>query len=332
MTQIQRREMLGALAAGGIAAALPGSVLAQDKKLDNVRMTVGFPAGDMADNIARIFSEAIRGKYAENIIVDNKPGAAARVATQAFVKYRVDGTEVLFTPGAMVVLFPHVFQQMPYDSLKDLRPVTKIASTAFGLAVGPGCPAEVKTLADYLAWAKKDPKNASYATSGAGSGIHLTAEYLASLSKTPLNMVAYKGASPAAADLVAGQIPAQMATIPSLIEHARAGKIRFLGVSSGERFKQLPNVPTFKEQGFPQLVTDDWFGFFLPASASTAQAESLNRSILNAMRDPKVVTQLENMGLIIGPTANPGEFATLIANEYKRWGDIAKTVNFKPMA
>lgn len=332
MTRFQRRELLGALAAGGMAAALPGAVLAQERKIDNARVTVGFPAGDMADNIARIFSEQIRGKYAENVIVDNKPGAAARVAIQSFIKYRGDGTEALFTPGAMIVLFPHVFQQLPYDPLKDLRPVTKIANAAFGLAVGPGCPAEVKTLADYLAWAKKDPKNASYATSGGGSGIHLTAEYLASLSNTPLNMVAYKGASPAAADLVAGQIPAQMATIPSLIEHARAGKIRFLAISSGERHKLLPNVPTFKEQGFAQLVTDDWFGFFLPASASAAQADSMNRSILNALRDPKVVAQLENMGLIMGPTATPADFAALVASEYKRWADIAKTVKFQPMA
>ncbi len=332
MTQIQRREMLGALAAAGVTAALPATALAQERTFDSARVTVGFPAGDMADNIARIFSEHIRGRYATNVIVDNKPGAAARVAIQSFVKYRGDGTEALFTPGAMIVLFPHVFQQLAYDPLKDLRPVTKIANAAFGLAVGPGCPAEVRTLADYLAWAKKDPKNASYATSGAGSGIHLTAEYLASLSNTPLNMVAYKGASPAAADLVAGQIPAQMATIPSLIEHARAGRIRFLAISSPERHKLLPNVPTFREQNFPQLVTDDWFGFFLPASATAAQAEAMNRSIHNALRDPKVIAPLENMGLIMGPTATPADFANLVASEYKRWGEIAKSVKFQPMA
>ena len=330
MIKLQRREMLGLMTAGGLGAALPA--LAQDKALESARVTVGFPAGDMADNIARLFSEQIRGKYATSVIVDNKPGAAARLATQAFVKYRSDGTEALFTPGAMVVLFPHVFQTLPYDPIKDLRPVTKIANASFGLAVGPGCPADIKTVKDYLAWAKKDPRNASYATSGAGSGIHLTAEYLASLSGTPLNMVPYKGASPAVTDLVAGQIPAQMATIPSLIEHARAGRIRFLAISSAERHKLLPNVPTFSEQGFPQLVTDDWFGFFLPAAASAAQAETMNRSIHNALRDPKVVAQLENMGLMIGPTATPADFSTLIANEFKRWGEIARTVKFQPLA
>jgi tripartite-type tricarboxylate transporter receptor subunit TctC len=314
-----------------MAATLPHWAQAQEKALDNARVTVGFPAGDMADNIARLFSEQIRGKYAENVIVDNKPGAAARVAIQSFIKYRADGSEALFTPGAMIVLFPHVFQQLPYDPIKDLRPVGKIGNTAFGLAVGPGCPADIKTLADYLAWAKKDPKNASYATSGAGTGIHLTAEYLAVLSNTPLNMVPYKGGAPAAADLVAGQIPSQMATIPSLIEHARAGKVRFLAVSSGERHRLLPNVPTFKELGYSQLVTDDWFGFFLPASASSAQAESMHRAINNALRDPKVVAHLENMGLTVGGTATTTEFADLVTGEFKRWGEIARTVKFQPM-
>lgn len=331
MTDIQRRQLLSTLAATGLGLALPGAARAQDT-LKTTRVTVGFPAGDMADNLARLVSEQIRGKFAETVLIDNKPGAAARLAISSFIKYRGDGSEALFTPGAMVVLFPHVFQNLPYDPLKDLKPVTKIANSAFGLALGPGAPAEIRTLEQYLAWAKKDPRNASYATSGAGTGIHLTAEYLARLSKTPLSMVPYRGGSLAANDLVAGQIPAQMATIPSLIEFVRAGKVRFIAVSSAERLKLLPEVQTFKEQGYAQLVTDDWFGFFLPGGAGNELAASLNRSIQGALKDPKVTGALENMGLTVQPTATPADFASLIASEHRKWGEIARSIDFKPLA
>lgn len=331
MHNIQRRQLLSSMAATGLGLALPGAVLAQDG-VRTTRVTVGFPAGDMADNLARLISDQIRGKFAETVMVDNKPGAAARLAISSFIKYKGDGSDALFTPGAMVVLFPHVFEKLPYDPLKDLKPVARIANSAFGLALGPGAPAEIKTLEQYLAWTKKDPRNASYATSGAGTGIHLTAEYLARLSKAPLSMVPYRGGSLAANDLVAGQIPAQMATIPSLIEFARAGKVRFIAVSSNERVKALPDVPTFKEQGFAQLVTDDWFAFFLPSSASNDVANALNRSIQTALKDPKVVSTLEGMGLTVAPAATTSDFGNLVAQEFKKWGEIAKSIDFKPLA
>ena len=331
MQRITRRQALGSTLGAGLSLVMPRA-FAQDAAVRNARVTVGFPAGDMADSLARLISEHIRGKYAEAMLVDNKPGAAARLAITGFVKYKTDGSEVLFTPGAMITLFPHVFEKLPYEPLTELKPVTRIATSAFGLAVGPAAPAEVKTLEQYLAWARRDARNGSYATSGAGSGIHLTAEYLARLAKTPLTMVPYKGGAPAMADLVGGQIPAQMATIPSLIEHARAGKIRFLAVSSEERLKVLPDVPTFKELGFPQLVTEDFFGFFLPGNGSNESAQSLNRSIQTAMKDPKVIGTLENLGLSISLSASPAEFTSYVTAEHRKWGEIAKRIDFKPMA
>jgi tripartite-type tricarboxylate transporter receptor subunit TctC len=123
-----------------------------------------------------------------------------------------------------------------------------------------------------------------------------------------------------------------MASIPSIIEFARAGKARFIAVSSEARMKEFPDVPTFKELGYPQLVTDDFFGFFLPAGASPAAIASLNRSVLNAMKDEKVVSQLERMGLIINPTPTPAAFSAFIDQEYRKWGMIAKQVNFNPLA
>lgn len=330
MQHINRRQILGAFSAAGLGLALPS--LARADALKSARVTVGFPAGDMADGIARAVADNIRGKYAETVVVDNKPGAAARMAISQFIKYKTDGSEVLFTPGAMVALFPHVFEKLPYDPLADLMPVTRVATSAFGLAVGPAVPAEVKTLEQYLAWARKDAKNGSYATSGAGTGIHLTGEYLARLTKTPLTMVAYRGGAPAVADLIAGQVPAQMATVPSLIEHVRGGRARFIAVSSDERLKALPSVPTFKELGYPELVTDDFFGFFLPAQTAPAVAQALNASVLAALKEPKVISYLEGLGLSISPTATPAEYAAYVTAEHRKWGEIAKRTEFKPLA
>ncbi|MBC5781473.1 twin-arginine translocation pathway signal protein [Ramlibacter sp. USB13] len=330
MQSIHRRHVLGGAAAAALGFALPGAFAENLHK--NARVTVGFPPGDMADSVARLVLEQVRGNYADAMIVDNKPGAAARMAITQFTKYKADGSELLFTPGAMIVLFPHVFEKLSYDPLTELKPVTKIATASFGLAVGPAVPAEVKTLDQYLAWARKDPKNASYGTSGAGTGIHLTAEYLARLTKTPLTMVAYRGASLAVNDLIAGQIPAQMATIPSLIEHVRGGRARFIAVSSAERLKNLPDVPTFKELGRPELVTDDFFGFFLPASGSNEAANAMNRAVLASLKDAKVIAGLESLGLNVSATATPAEFSAMIAHEYKKWGEIAKRIDFKPLA
>jgi len=332
MNQMNRRSILSAGAAFGLGLAAPGFALAQEKPVPNARVTVGFPPGDMSDGIARLIAENLRGKYAEVVLVDNKPGAAARMAITSFVKNKHDGSEVLFTPGAMVVLFPHVFEKLAYDPMKELVPVTRAVTSAFVLAVGPGVPAEVKTLDQYLAWTKKDPKNAVYATSGAGTGIHLTAEYLFKLTNTPMSMAPYKGASPAANDLIAGQVPAQMASIPSIIEFQRSGKARFLAITSDVRMKDFPDVPTLKELGYPQLVTDDFFAFFLPSGASAASMQSLNASVLTAMKDVRVVNQLERMGLIINPTTSPAEFKSFVDGEYKKWGAIAKQINFNPLA
>lgn len=330
MHDFNRRQIIRHLCAAGAALSLP--LAARANPLHTARITVGFPPGDMADGIARLVGDQLRGRYADAVLIDNKPGAAARMAISQFIKYKNDGSEVLFTPGAMYALFPHVFEKLPYDPAADLMPVARVATSAFGLAVGPAAPADVKTLDQYLAWARKDPKNASYGTSGAGTGIHLTAEYLTRLSKTPLTMVPYRGASLAVNDLLAGQIPAQMATIPSLIEHARGGKVRFIAVSSPERLKALPDVPTFKELGYPQLVTDDFFGFFLPAKTSPEIAASLSRAILDGLKEPKVIANLENLGLTVSPSASPADFTSYVAQELKKWGDIAKRTEFKPLA
>lgn len=326
-----RREIL---AAGVLAAvSLPmGRAWATSPDLKMARVTVGFPAGDMMDTIARLISEFLRGKYADVLIVENKPGATARIAIASVVKSQADGSEVLFTPGSTLVLFPHVFRNLAYNPLKDLVPVTQLAVTPIGLAIGPGVPPEIKTLEQYFAWCKQDPqKRALYATSGAGSAIHLTGEYLTKLSNVPLTMVPYKGGAPAVNDLVAGQVPAQMATIPSLIEFAKAGKIRFLAISSSERISLLPDVPTFKELGFKDLVTEDFFATYVPAGTPAPVVDKLNQSILAALKDDKVRTTLERMGLTIRPSESPQQFKAAFDKDYAKWGKIAKSINFSLM-
>lgn len=328
---IQRRAFLQSLPALSLAAGVPLHAWADEKMFKTLRVTLGFPAGDMADLMARTTAEKVRGVYAENVIIDNKPGAGGRLAINSFVRLPKNGAEMLLTPGAMLTLYPHVFAKLGYDPLKDVVPVKKIAHSPFCVAVGPGTPEAIQDLKSYLEWAKKDPANAMYGTSGNGTPMHLTGAYVALLSGVPLTMVPYKGGSPAANDLVAGQIPAMFSTVASVIEFARSKKVRILAISSAERMKSLPDVPTFVESGFPDVVLEDWFGFLAPQGTDPAIVRKFEADFDKHANSKDVQQMLEKMGVSYHPSKNPEEFTRFYRDNYEKWKTIAQTIKFQPM-
>lgn len=327
----QRRVFLQSISALGLAASLPLSAWADDKPIKTLKVVLGFPAGDMADLIARTVSEKVRGVYAESVIIDNKPGAGGRLGISSFVRMPKSGAELLFTPGAMLTLYPHVFTKLSYDPLIDVVPLKKVAHSPFCVAVGPSVPDEVKDLKSYLEWAKTNPSNAMYGSSGNGTPMHLTGEYVALLSGVPLTMVPYKGGSPAANDLVAGQIPAIFSTVATVIEFARSKKVRILAVSSAERMKSLPDVPTFAESGFPDVVLEDWFGFLAPQGADTASLDKFEADYDKHVDAQEMQKFLDKMGVIYNPSESPEDFARFYKDNYEKWKVIAQAVKFQPM-
>lgn len=319
-----------ATAGGGLSLLGPLAWAQSGPRLKQAKVITGFPAGDMIDTIARTFADKIKGEYADIVLVDNKPGAGGRLAVTAMKGLPADGANILFTPAPMVTLYPYVFNNLPYDPMKDLTPVARTSSAAFGLSVGPGVPASVKTLAQFLDWCRANPDKASYGTSGAGTTIHMTGANLARLSGVPLTMIPYKGGSLAANDLIAGQVPAVMSTVPSVIEFVKAGKARFLAVSSPERWPGLPDVPTFAESGFPQLTNLDWFGVFLPANSTREQVNQLHAAVAKAAQQPDVAALFNRIGIQLNPSKSPEEFAKQVRDDYQNWGQVVKAVGFKP--
>src|SRR5271154_4629937 len=228
-------------------------------------MIVGFPAGGGTDITARVLAEAVQGSYASTLIVENKPGASARIAVEYVKNAPPDGTVMLFTPDFPMTLYPHSFKSLSYDPLQDFIAVSPAATGMLTFVIGPAVPDDVKTLADFIQWCKANPTKASYATTSAGATPHFTGVMLANEARIPMTPVHYRGGAPAIQDLVGGHVPASVNPVSEVSEFAKAGSRRILAVTGAKRSPFLPDVPTFKESGY-NVVVESLSGVFLPAN------------------------------------------------------------------
>ncbi|TLY72120.1 MAG: hypothetical protein E6K43_13460 [Gammaproteobacteria bacterium] len=297
-----RRQVL--LAGAAIALSAKGWAQTTQK---TVRIVVPFPAGGGTDVLARIVADKLRGNYAPAAIVENRVGASGRT-----------GVEAVKT---------HSFKRLSYDPLKDFTPIALVARSGLALAAGPALPAEVKTVRDYVAWAKGDPKRAFYATTSAGGTPHFVGVMLARDSGAALSPVHYKGGAPALQDLMGGQIPVSINPVSELLPQLQGGKIRVLAVTSGERSKFLPDVPTMKESGFPEIVLAPWLGFFAPARTPPDVVKRLANGIADATAFGDTQRSFIKMGM--DPVAmTPVGFASVVKADLERWAPIVKASGF----
>ncbi len=328
MHSISRRQWLAQSACGaGLGlAALAVPAWAQPR-VAQTRIVCGFPSSPI-DVLARQYADRLRGTYADALYVDSKPGAGGRLAIEALKGAPADGSALLFTPSSMVVMYPHLYRALNYDALQDIVPVTPVTDVAFALCVGPMVPAQVQTLAQFLAWCQANPKLANYAVSAVGSGPHLAAATLSHLSKVPLTMVGYRTTGMAVTELLGGQIAAMASTHPVLVEHVKSGRVRMLAVSSPARLPQLPQVPTFVECGFPQLSLTEWFGIFLPRGASPELLERTNAAVRAASALPEVMAALE--GMTLQPfTMGAADFRQRVRAEHDQWAKLLRQLDFQ---
>jgi tripartite-type tricarboxylate transporter receptor subunit TctC len=249
-----KRRSFAALAAATLA--LPAA-LAQDR---TTRIWVGFPPGGSADVIAQLLAEKLKTSLGQNVLVENKPGAAGRLILGELKRMAPDGQNLVLSPSGAMVIAPHLYATLPYDPIKDFTPVSRIVTFDFAVTAGPGAPAG--DLKSVLAWMKANPTKANYATSGAGTVPHFAGMLLSQAAGVPLTHVAYRGGAPAAQDLIGGQVPLMVDTASETIEHHKAGKVRILAVTGEQRSRALPDVPTLKELGVG-AAADAFFG--LPA-------------------------------------------------------------------
>jgi tripartite-type tricarboxylate transporter receptor subunit TctC len=313
-----------ACAFGGFAATARAQILAR-----NARLLVGFPPGGSLDVVARLLVEHMRG-YASSIIVDNRPGAGGRIALEALKAGEPDGSILALTPGDQVTLFPHVYQRLNYDALRDFVPVTTVCTFPFLLAVGPMVPASVTTLGEFIDWCRANPRLATYASPGAGTRPHFLGAALARAAGFEFVHLPYKGGAPAMQDLLGGQIPAAISVFSNAYPHVQSGSLRGLAITAPQRSALLPNVPTAREAGYPGMEAVEWFGLFLPAKTPADLVNSLHSSVQLALQTDPVKSGLARQSFD-AVAASRSDFAALIRADTERWGEIVKASGFKPI-
>lgn len=310
----------------GLAAAMTSASAFAQATAKQARVIVGFPAGGGTDIIARVLADRLRGVYAPTVIVENKPGAAARLSVEFVKNAEPDGTTMLVTPDFPLTVYPHSYRQLSYDPLKDVTPIAPITRSLLTFNVGPGVPDSVKTLGDFVAWCKANPAKSSYGTTSAGSTTHFAGAMLAGAAGVPMQAVHYRGGAPALQDVLGGHVPASVNPISEALPLAKQGALRILAVTGSQRSKFAPEIPTMKESGF-DVVIDSWIGVFGPPRMPAEQVNALSRAIETATKAPEYAEALSKFGN--EPAfETPDVFAARYKADIAKWGPIVKASGF----
>lgn len=285
-----------------------------------VRFLVGPGPNSGTDIVARAISLKLSERLGQSVIVDNRPGAGGTVAVALAAKAAPDGYTLLFVSGSLVV-HPALYRNLSYDPVRDLAPITLIGVVPQVLIVNPALP--VKTVAEFIALAKQKPGEINYGSGGVGSTGHLAGELLQSMAGIRLTHVPYKGAGPAAVDLIAGQIQMLFTSAVNALQHSRTGRVRMLAVTTARRSVALPEVPTLSEFALPGYELTTWYGVLAPAGTPRAIVLRLNREISAVMKLPEVQERLASDG-VEAATGTPEHFAALLKTELARVGAIVR--------
>ena len=316
MKHLSRRTVLaGTFAAAGVARA-------EDRVL---RIVVGYPPGAGIDTIARLVAYKMHASLGRTVVVENKPGAAGMIANTTVKAAAPDGNTLLMTPLANMVFFPHSYTHLDYDPFKDYVPVAHLAS--FPLAFGVGASVPAKTLAEYVAFAKKGGANANFTAAALGSLPHFFGLMFAKTAGLELTYIPYKGTAQALPALMSGEIPAAVLTINDLGTAVQSGKARILAITGAKRSPHYPDVPTFKESGY-DIEGLAWYALYAPAGTPKDVVDALSRAAIDAIHQPDVKQRLEPLGLDF-TGLGPAELAAIQRADYDKWGPVIRASGFK---
>jgi len=322
----QRRRCLQGLAALAGAAWLPG-MLPQAQAAQTSRILVGFGAGGGGDLVARLIADRLtqRSAASESFIVENRPGAAGKLAVDALRNAKPDGTTLLLAPLITPVLSQLVFRNPGYDPAKDMKPVGLVAHFQFALAVPANHPA--KDVAGFITWLKANPKLANFGSPSQGSLPHFFGLLLGKAAGVDLVHIAYKGGSAMVNDLIGGQITAGINTVQELLQQHEAGKLRVLGVFSEQRVEQLPSVPTFAESGFPDVHGSGWYSLWTTANTPDATVKKLSQAVADVLQE-KQVQKLLHEWVLEPQSSTPQALEQLRQADIAKWRPILASSGF----
>ena len=290
-----------------------------------VRIVFPFGAGGSGDALARIIGEHIREGINRPVIIENKSGAAGRLGVESVARAEPDGDTILITPIAPISIYPHVYDKLGYDPFKDLEPLAHVADFEFAVAVGPQVPA--KSIKDLIEWLKANPNAANYGTPGAGTLPHFFAVSFKNATGIDLRHVGYRGSAAALTDLIGGQITMVFTTTADLLEAHKAERIRILATSDDKRSPLLPDVPTFKQEGY-DIVGKAWYAMYVPAKTPREKVTGLNRIIVDAVRRPEVKERLLKLGLY-ATGSSPEELMKIQISDSELWKPAINASGFK---
>lgn len=320
---MSRRILAAALA--GLALALPATAPAQGFPSKPFTIVLSYAAGGPTDFLARTLAEKVSARIGQPVLVDPKPGANERVATEYLLRQPADGyTSVL-------VALPHatnpaVFASLPYDTFKEFIGLVHLVNIPVILTVKSDSP--IRTFADFAAFAKAKPGEAMFGSPGAATSSHLTIELLGTLAGATFTHIPYKGDAPAMTELMGGRIVASVNSLPGALGQIRGGRVRSIGISSAQRVPTLPDVPTFAEQGYPDAVTATWFGLIVRSGTPKDIVARLNTEFNTALALPDVREKLSDRGMT--PVGGSSEtYTAFIRSENERWSKVVKARGIK---
>jgi tripartite-type tricarboxylate transporter receptor subunit TctC len=322
-----RRQLLQSAGASALLAGIGQNAFAQAGMPDLARITIGFAAGGTSDTAARRIAQAMTNQYARSVVVENKTGAGGQIAVTTVRGTPPDGINLLQTPTSILTIYPHIYKKLPFDPVADLTPVTVCCVFDFGFAVGPAVPASVRTVPEFLQWAKANPAGANFGSPAAGSTPHFIGALLGKRGGIELKHAAYRGTQPAMLDLIGGNISAVSGPIGDITQHLPTGRVRILGASGEKRSRFIPDVPTFTEQGIQGATHSEWFAYYLPARASADVVNRANSAIRAALQQKEVIDGMATFGLE-AMSNSPAELAELQRRDTAKWAPIVKEIGF----
>src|SRR5262245_33897544 len=292
-----------------------------------VRVVVPYPPGGAVDSFARVLTQQLSEVWGEAVVVENRPGASTMIGAEQVAKSPADGYTLLLTAELTLVTLQHLYEKIPYDTLRDFAPITALVSATQALVANPSLPA--KTVNEVVTLAKTKPGEVTYGSFGIGSTGHLNMEVFQAMTGTRFNHIPYSGAGPAMNDVDGGHVSLMFAAVSIVKGGVDAGKLRMIGVGSDRRSSEYPNVPTISESGVPGFEAKSWFGLVTPAGTPPEIIKKINEDVIKVISDPAFGQQYLAAQGLEPITGTPVEFAAFIRAEMKKWGKVVRDANIK---
>ncbi len=322
-----RRDFLRAGSAA-VAAMLAGTSARAQPAVETLHILSGAAPGSTPDIVARRFAEQLSGRHAQRAVVDNRPGAAGRIAVNALKLAPADGSTVWLASGSIATVNPYVHARLGYDPAVDLQPVSLAAEMPLALAVGPAVPQSVGNVRELVDWMRRNPALANVGSPGVGSVPHLLEALLLREADVAWQHVSYPGGAPAVMALLGGQIAVVALPEAVLSQHRKAGKLRVLATSGPRRSGYMPDVPSFVEQGRPDLVVQEWLAFFMHSRVPAPMVEATAQAVRVAVARPELAAAFADLGMVAA-ASTPAALSARIAAEQRVWEPLIRVAGIR---